>query len=113
MPISRDEFDRFDPTEDEPTNAERVVRFLAEHRDQAFRASEIAAATDVDSNSIHPVLTRLKDRNLVRHKEPYWAIGDLDRVHDAYMLHRTNQFLNETLGPENADEWLEAGGDSE
>lgn len=112
MPISRDEFEEYDRGDD-PSNAERVLRFLAENRDQAFRAREIAEATGVDSNSIHPVLTRLRERELVRHKQPYWAIGDLDRVHRAHMFHSTNEFLNEKYGPEDADEWLDAAQDGD
>lgn len=108
MPISIDRFDEYDSPDRSETNAERVLRFLAENRDKAFKPTEIAEATGVHENSIQPVLTRLRDRDLVRHKEPYWAIGDLERVRDAYMLHSTTQFLDEELGEEDRDEWLAA-----
>lgn len=59
------------------------------------------------------MLTRLKEHELVEHKRPYWAIGDLDRVHRAYMFHSTNEFLDEEFGPEDADEWLDAARNAE
>lgn len=110
MPISIDEFESHDPEERE-TNAERVVRFLARNRDKAYKAIEIADATGVDENSIHPVLTRLEDRGLVRHREPYWAIGDIEDVQDAVVFSSTAEFLDEELGPESRDEWLRAAED--
>jgi hypothetical protein len=72
MPISADAFDELESK----TNAERVVEFLAENDDKAFKASEIAEATGVDENSVHPVLKRLRERGLARHKPPHWTMGD-------------------------------------
>lgn len=107
MPISIDEFESHDP-ENRETNAERVVRFLAQNRDKAYKAVEIAEATDVNENSIHPVLNRLEERGLVRHREPYWAIGDLEAVRDAMVFSSTAEFLDDALGPESRTEWLRA-----
>lgn len=108
MPISIDDFDQFDPSDRPVTNAEQVLRFLLHNRDQAFKAIEIADGTDVSENSIHPVLTRLEDSDLVQHKEPYWAIGDLDHVRDTFVFQSSAVFLDEELGPESREEWLEA-----
>lgn len=108
MPISIDEFDQFDSPQRHETNAERVVRFLVTNREQAFKASEIADETGINENSIQPVLNRLRSRELVRHKEPYWAIGDLERVRDAFVFQSTSQFLDERLGAEDRQEWLDA-----
>lgn len=107
MPISIDEFESHD-REPAETNAERVVRFLARNRDKAYRATEIADATAVSENSIHPVLNRLKKRGLVRHKEPYWAIGDIGVLQAAKRFSSTVEFLDETLGPESREEWVRA-----
>ncbi|GAA0510680.1 hypothetical protein SAMN04488066_10986 [Halorubrum aquaticum] len=107
MPIGIDEFDSRDP-EDRDTNAERVVRFLVRNRDKAYKAAEIAEATEVSENSIHPVLNRLAERDLVRHREPYWAIGDLDAVREATTFASTAGFLDDELGPESRGEWLAA-----
>lgn len=108
MPISIDEFDEFDPDERHVTNAERVLRFLLQNRNQAFKATEIADETGVSTNSIHPVLNRLEARDLVRHKEPYWALGDLERVRNAAVFQSTAAFLDDELGPESREEWLDA-----
>lgn len=108
MPISIDEFESRDHRKRE-TNAERVVRFLAANRDKAYKAIEIAEATDINENSIHPVLTRLEDRGLVRHREPYWAVGDLDAIRDVMAFSSTAEFLDDVLGAESREEWLAAG----
>lgn len=112
MPISIDEFESRGPEKRE-TNAERVVRFLARNRDKAYKAIEIAEATDINENSIHPVLNRLEERGLVRHREPYWAIGDLEKVRDAMMFSSAAEFLDEALGPESRKEWLNAAQEDE
>lgn len=115
MPISIDEFDKHDADTDQPTNAERVLRFLFENREQAFKATEIAEGAGVAQNSIHPVLNRLKQRELVRHKAPYWAIGDVEAVYEAFTFHSTVDFLDAHLGEERRSEWLAAAdeGDGE
>ena len=105
MPISIDEFGSRDSERGE-TNRERVVRFLANNPDKAYRAIEIAEATDINKNSIHPVLQRLKKQELVRHKRPYWTIGDRKNVRDAFQLRSTASFLDETLGTESRTEWV-------
>lgn len=107
MPISIDEFESHDP-DGHRTNAERVLDFLARNRDKAYRAVEIVEATGVDENSIHPVLSRLERRGLVRHREPYWALGDPDAVRDAEVFGSAATFLDEELGPESREEWLTA-----
>ena len=75
MPIDIEQFED-EPTLDEPTTSERIVRFLLEHADQAFTRSEIADALDVNPETVGTNLTRLKARELVRHREPYWAFTD-------------------------------------
>lgn len=112
MPISIDEFDDRDPDARE-TNAERVLRFLARNRDKAYRPAEIADATGVHENSMSAVLRRLEDRDLVRHREPYWAIGDLETVRDAVVFHGSASELDAELGPESRDEWLDAAREDE
>ena len=107
MPISIDEFESHDPNRDR-TNAERVLEFLVRNREKAYRAREIATATGVKENSIHPVLNRLEDRGLVRHREPYWAIGDPETVRDARLFQSVAAFLDDELGSESRDEWVTA-----
>ena len=109
VPISIDEFESRDP-EARETNAERVVRFLARNSERAYKATEIAQATEISENSIHPVLNRLEDRGLVRHREPYWAIGDREAVQDAMAFRSTAELLDDTLGSESREEWVNAAG---
>lgn len=84
MPV---EFETYDPDDEsqrleftEESNAYEVVQFLAEHPTQGFTPKEISEGTDVPRNSVGVTLSRLEDRGLVRHKQPYWAIGDDDRL---------------------------------
>lgn len=112
MPISIDEFEAHDP-DDARTNAQRVLDFLARNRDKAYKAVEIVEETGVDGNSIHPVLNRLEKRGLVRHREPYWALGDPGAVRDAEIFHSTAAFLDDEFGPESRDEWLTAAREGE
>lgn len=112
MPISIDEFEARDP-DGGSTNAERVLRFLAHHRTSAFKARELAEETGVNPNSIHPVLHRLEARGLVRHRSPYWALGDPDALRDARLFGSTASFLDELLGPEDREAWLAAAEESE
>lgn len=108
MPIDIETFDEGDPEAlNELTNGEKVVRFLFENRDKAFTPSEIADGAGVKRSSIGTVLSRLEDRDLVRHKGDYWALGDLERVRSAYTTHKIMESLDDRYGEENIDEWRE------
>jgi len=83
MPIGIDAFD------DRPeaaldltpgTQPYRVLRFLAEHDDQAFTQTEISEGTGFKRGSVGAVLSRLEDRGLVRHRGRYWAIAEDERL---------------------------------
>lgn len=110
MSIDIDRFEERSPEElSELSNPERVLAFLYENRNRAWKATEIAKRTEVNENSIHPVLSRLEERGLVRHKGPYWAItDDEDRLWRAYDLHRTTEQFDDLYGEERRDEWIEA-----
>lgn len=108
MPIDIETFDESSTEElTDLTNGEKVVRFLASNDDKAYTPSEIADQTDVKKNSIGTVLSRLEDRDLVRHKGDYWAIGDAETVRDAYRTHRIMETLDDRYGAEDLDEWRE------
>ena len=52
------------------------------------------------------LLSRLKQRDLVRHRGEYWAITtDLNRVRNAYELHATTERLNEEDEGIDPGEW--------
>jgi DNA-binding IclR family transcriptional regulator len=77
MPIGIDEFEEKSDGKiniDGGTNADRVLRFLAENDDRAFTQSEIHDETGVKRGSVGAVLSRLEDAELVRHKGTYWAV---------------------------------------
>jgi predicted transcriptional regulator of viral defense system len=95
------------------TNADRVMRFLAAHPDQAFTQSEIRDATDVKAGSISVVLSRLEDRGLVRHKGTYWALGEADEVTAYTSIVESTRAANDRFGEEDMDEWLEYAVDDE
>ncbi|RBI59756.1 TrmB family transcriptional regulator [halophilic archaeon] len=108
MPIDIETFTEANNEElTEVTNAEKVIRFLYQNNDKAFTPSEIAEGTGVKKTSISTVLRRLKDRELVQHKGDYWALGDEERVQDAFRFHQTMDDLDERFGAEDVDEWRE------
>ena len=109
MPIDIERFERESDFGDGETHASRVLRFLAGNDDKAFRRSEIADGTDIDPNVVSSVLHRLKERGLVRHKRPYWAVGDEERLAEANALSQSLDTLDAQLGEENMDEWRSAG----
>lgn len=113
MPTDHDGSDYRDTPTDHDTDAERILLFLAENRDQGFEATDIADETDLDENSVRPVLERLRSSDLVRQEESDWRIGNLKRVRDAYVFHSTVQFSTEKYGYEDREEWLAAAAESD
>lgn len=70
------------------SNAYDILQFLAEHPETGFTPKEISNRTTIPRGSVGTTLARLEERGLVRHKEPYWAIGGDDRLAAyASMLH--------------------------
>jgi DNA-binding transcriptional ArsR family regulator len=104
---SRDEND-FDWTLREGSNAHRILSFLAAHPEQGFTPKEIHEATGVARGSVGKTLQRLEERQLVRHAEPYWAIGNDDRVGAYLGMLSSLDDIAEREGTEHYDEWREA-----
>ena len=112
MPVSIDEFESGDLPQG-PSVPEQVVVYLHTHRDQAFTRSEIASAIGESPNTVGTALSRLKQRQLVRHKGEYWAItDDRDRIESAYDLHVVSGQLDGDDGGIDADEWDTAAPDA-
>ena len=87
---------------------ERVLSFLARHPDRAYRPSEIARLLDIPTSSIHPVLKRLEDRRLLRHKGTYWAVtDDLDRLRSLTRYELVTRTVNDLYGKEDPDDWAD------
>lgn len=111
MPVSIDEFESGDLPE-APSVPEQVVTYLYSHRDQAFTRSEIASAIDADPNTVGTALSRLKGRDLVRHRGEFWAISDdEERVAAAYDLQTLSERLDREDGGIDAEAWETAAPD--
>lgn len=83
MPV---DFETYTPGEDgglrlvKGSNAHAILQFLAEHPGTGFTPKEIADSTDMPRGSVGTTLARLEENDLVRHKEPYWSLGEDDRL---------------------------------
>ena len=104
--IDIDEFENADPDDFEERNdTERIVRFLDTHDDRAWKAATIAERLGLETDAVSAILSRLKDRGLVRHKRPYWAItDDTERLQSAYRLHRHHERADDQYGEERLEE---------
>src|SRR6056297_970540 len=104
--IDIDEFENADDDEfGEQNDTERIVVFLDENDDRAWKAATIADRLGLDTDAVSAILSRLKERGLVRHKRPYWAItDDEERLHSAYRLHRHHETADEQYGEERLKE---------
>ena len=108
MPIDIEEFESSDDEHLQhggETNADRVLGFLAANPDKAFTQSEIRDATGVKAGSISVVLSRLEDRDLVRHKGTYWALGDEEAIASHVDMAESTRAANERFGEEDIEEW--------
>lgn len=111
MPVDIDDFESGD-LPDGPSVPAQVVAFLDANREQAFTRSEIASAIDEGPNAVGTALSRLKDRDLVRHRGEYWAItDDRDRLRAAYDIHAASQHLDDEDGGVDPAAWDEAAPD--
>ncbi|WP_248518203.1 hypothetical protein [Salinarchaeum laminariae] len=105
MPVRIEEFETGELPQG-PSIPVQVITFLHANRDRAFTRSEIATGIDADPNTVGTALSRLKSRDLVRHKGKYWALtDDLERVSDAYDLHAISQRLDEEDGGIDPAKW--------
>jgi predicted ArsR family transcriptional regulator len=100
--IDIDEFENADADEFETRNdTERIVLFLDEHDDRAWKAATIAERLGLETDAVSAILSRLKERGLVRHKRPYWAItDDEEQLQAAYRLHRHYEIADGQYGEE-------------
>ncbi|MGB9966328.1 helix-turn-helix domain-containing protein [Halobacterium hubeiense] len=100
--IDIEEFEDADAEDfEERTATERIVLFLDEHDDRAWKAATIADQLGLETDTVSAILSRLKERGLVRHKRPYWAItDDKERLHSAYRQHQQHKRADEQYGAE-------------
>jgi len=109
MPVQFDTYDEETGRMDlsEGSNAHTILTFLAAHPEQGFTPTEIHEATDIAYGSVGPTLQRLEERELVRHKAPYWSIGHGDHLSMYAGGRSTVEAIEERIGPEDPDDWLE------
>ena len=111
MPVRFDEYDslnrEFDPALREGSNGHRILSFLAANPEQGFTPKEIQEAIGIPVGSVGPTLQRLANRDLVRHSEPYWAIGDDDRVGTYVGMLGSIETVDDRYGVESWEEWRE------
>jgi DNA-binding transcriptional ArsR family regulator len=107
MPVQFDDYEsqpgevNWVPTEG--SNAHTILSFLLEHPETGFTPSEIAEATGTPKGSVGPTLQRLESRDLVRHREPYWAAGTSERVAAYEAMLRSM----DAIDAREDDEWVE------
>ena len=104
--IDIDEFEDADADGFEERNdTERIVLFLDKNDDRAWKAATIAERLGLETDAVSAILSRLKQRELVRHKRPYWAItDDEERLQSAYRLHRQHETADDQYGEERLED---------
>lgn len=110
MPISAKKFEEAPEKAlriKENTNAEKILNFLLMNPDKAFTREEIMNETGIKAGSIGVTLSRLAEKNLVRHKGNYWTIAQDDRIATLASELQGTKTANEDLGRESEKEWLE------
>ncbi|OLZ40890.1 TrmB family transcriptional regulator [Natrinema saccharevitans] len=108
MPIDIDRFENGPPEDLRAggrTNAEVILSFLASSPDRAYTPKEIHDETGVARGSVGVVLSRLAERDLVRHRGDYWAVADDEDVVTTLDSMRTARAATDRFGPEDPDEW--------
>ena len=103
MPVDFETHEPGNPRVDlsEGTNAWQLLVFLLEYPGVGYTPAELADETGIPRGSIGPTLQRLDTAGLVRHKEPYWAAAEDDRIATA-----TAAFLGiETVASTYSDDW--------
>jgi len=90
----------------EGTNARRLLEFLLTTPTVGYTPAELAEETGVSRGSVGPTMNRLEAVGLVRHKEPYWAVAEDDRIAAA-----TAAFIGvETVASTYDDDWYAQNG---
>jgi Mn-dependent DtxR family transcriptional regulator len=67
MPISREQFFKGNST-----IADRILNFMKEHKNSAYRPKEVADALKIKSGSSTAFLGKLADKGLLITKHPYY-----------------------------------------
>lgn len=109
MPINVEEYEKQDENRlklTSGTNADTIMQFLSAHPEQGFTPKEIYEATGVKRGSVGVVLRRLEKRDLVRHIDHYWTLGEDQHLATYAAMYHSMDALNDRFGEEDIDEWI-------
>ncbi len=91
------------------TNAHELLVVLLEHPEMGFAPKELAELTEVPHSSVHKTLARLREKELVRQVDSYWAVAEdvaASQVANAVSLQEIEaEYGNDAYG--NDDDWAE------
>ena len=109
MPIDSTEFEEMEEGSDgvsmrERADARRIIAFLLNNLDHAYRPVEIAGSTEIEETHIGVILGRLEERDVVRHKDVYYTI-DPDALNRFQMMHQTMETVDKRYPREDKSEW--------
>ncbi len=109
MSIDRDTFENTSEKELAGLSVpDQVLGFLAANDDRAFEARTIASEIGVNEGAVSTALSRLKSRDLVKHKATYWAVTDDETRLEGYSgYERATALFNEQFGTEDKQSWRE------
>jgi hypothetical protein len=109
MPIKLDGTEEDAPPVTPGTNAHELLSVLLDHPDMGFSPKELAELTDVPHSSVHKTLSRLREKDLVRKVDSYWAVSDgvaASRVANAVSLQQIEaEYGDDAYGAD--DDWSE------
>jgi len=114
MPINIEKYEEHggDQLELTPgTNADTIIQFLMQNSEQGFTPKEIHEATGVKRGSVGVVLHRLEKRDLVRHVDHYWTLGEDHHLATYAAMYHSMDALNDRFGEEDIDERLKHAAD--
>lgn len=82
MPVDFDTYEPGNPRVDlsRRTNARKLMECLLQSPGVGYTPAELAEETGVPRGSVGPTLNRLEAAGLVRHKKPYWAAAEDNRI---------------------------------
>ena len=91
------------------TNAHELLVVLLEHPEMGFTPKELAGMTDVPHSSVHKTLARLREKELVRTVDSYWAAAEdvaASRIANVVSLQEIEaEYGDDTYG--NDDDWAQ------
>jgi len=109
MPIKIESGGEDTPSVKPGTNAHELLTVLLDHPDMGFSPKELTELTDVPHSSVHKTLSRLREKELVRKVDSYWAVAEdvaASEVANVVSLQQIEaEYDNDVYGAD--DEWTD------